>query len=173
MLNDWETCLYDCVLHPLVHFLRWSSLSYQIFIFSFAVQYPNLPEQNRHRQPAYFGASARTESLCALPVCALYQLNRTNPFIMLPADESIAIVELFVYPLVLIAVLFVLVRHCLKAQAGFIFLASFTIVRIIGASFEIAATKNRTGSNPTWAAVLQSLGLGPLLMSTSSLLKRV
>lgn len=93
--------------------------------------------------------------------------------IMIPAQESIAIGELVVYPLVLIGVVFVLARHGLKREAGFFFLASFTLVRIIGAGFEIAAIKNPTQSNIIGATVLQSMGLSPLLMSSSALLKRM
>lgn len=92
---------------------------------------------------------------------------------MIPAEESIAIGELVVYPLVLIDVIFVLIRHGLKREAGFFFLASFTLVRIIGAGFQIAAVKNPTQSNITGATILQSMGLSPLLMSSSALLKRM
>lgn len=92
---------------------------------------------------------------------------------MIPAEESIAIGELVVYPLFLIALVFVLVRHGLKREAGFFFLASFTLVRIIGAGFQIAAVKNPTQSNLTGTFVLQSMGLSPLLVSSSALLKRM
>lgn len=173
MLNDLETCVYDCVLHP---FASFSPLEQFVVLHIYILFRCSISQSTRAESSpsaSLLWCKCSTESLCALTLCALHQLNPTNPFVMLPADESIAIVELVVYPLVLIAILFVLVRHGLKAQAGFIFLASFTIVRIIGASFRIAATKNPTESNLTWAAILQSLGLGPLLMSTSSLLKRV
>lgn len=92
---------------------------------------------------------------------------------MLHGQESIAIGELVVYPLVLVAILFVLARHGLKREAGFFFLASFSIVRIIGAGFQIAAIKNPSQSNITAATILQSLGLSPLIMSSLALLKRM
>lgn len=92
---------------------------------------------------------------------------------MLTDAEAIAIGQLVVYPLVLIALILVLARHGLSRQAGFFLLASFCIIRITGCGFEIAAVKKPSQSNITTATILQSLGLSPLLMSSSALLKRM
>ncbi|MCJ1467284.1 hypothetical protein MMC07_005908 [Pseudocyphellaria aurata] len=92
---------------------------------------------------------------------------------MLNSQESIAIAELVLYPFVLVAIIFVLIRHGTKTQTGFVLLASFTVVRLVGAGFGIAAVKNPTKSNITWAAILQAVGLSPLIMSSAALLKRV
>lgn len=121
-------------------------------------------------QPSLSGSLLSCNSLLRF-----YRLNNHNQpvFIMFTDDEAIATGQLVVYPLVLIAIIFVLARHGLSRQAGFFLLASFCIVRIIGCGFEIASVKKPSQSNITTATILQSLGLSPLLMCSSALLKRM
>lgn len=88
-------------------------------------------------------------------------------------SESLSIAELAIYPPILIANIFVLIRHGLNRQSGWIFLAIFCIIRIIGASFGVAYAINGSINDLIWSAILGSVGISAFLMSTAGLLQRV
>ena len=89
-------------------------------------------------------------------------------------EEVIAIVELCIYIPIFPLALIVIFRHGWKKQLGWIYLAIFCLVRIAGAGFKIASVKYPDNSTDLeWSAILQSVGLSPLLMATMGLLKRM
>jgi len=93
---------------------------------------------------------------------------------MVATQEAIAIAEICVYIPILILTVIVVVRHGFQKQLGWIYLAIFSVVRLAGAGFEIE--KNHHPDNKTdieWSAILQSVGLSPLLMASLGLLKRM
>ena len=93
---------------------------------------------------------------------------------MVSTAECVAIAEFVVFVPVLTAMIFVLVRHGFNKQLGWYYLATFSIMRIVGAGFEIAAVKNPGNkSDIIWATILQSIGIGALILSSLGLLKRV
>jgi hypothetical protein len=93
---------------------------------------------------------------------------------MVSTEEGIAIAEICVYIPVFILTLIVVFRHGFKRQAGWIYLAIFCVIRLAGADFKIAHTQNPTNQTDIeWAAILPSVGLSPLLLASSGLLKRV
>jgi hypothetical protein len=93
---------------------------------------------------------------------------------MVSTDESIAIGEICVYIPVFILTLIVVLRHGFKRQAGWIYLAIFCVIRIAGAGFKISQTQNPTNKTDIeWAAILDAVGLSPLLLASMGLLKRV
>lgn len=93
---------------------------------------------------------------------------------MISPSESLSIAELAIYPVILLANIFVLVRHGLNRQSGWIFLAIFCLIRIIGAGFGVAAGKKPDDVNDIeWSAILGSIGISPLLLATMGLLKRM
>jgi len=93
---------------------------------------------------------------------------------MVSTEEGIAIAEICVYIPVFILTIIVVFRHGFKRQAGWIYLAIFCVVRLAGAGFKIAQTHNPTSKTDIeWAAILQSIGLSPLLLASLGLLKRV
>lgn len=93
---------------------------------------------------------------------------------MISAPEAIAIAELCVYTPIFLLTSVVLFRHGFKRQSGWIYLAVFCAVRIAGAIFKIESTKNpRNKTDLEWSAILQSVGLSPLLLASLGLLKRV
>jgi hypothetical protein len=93
---------------------------------------------------------------------------------MVSTEEGIAIAEICVYIPVFILTVVVVFRHGFKRQAGWIYLAIFCVIRIAGAGFKIAQTQNPTNKTDIkWAAILDSVGLSPLLLATIGLLKRV
>ncbi|MCJ1393146.1 hypothetical protein MMC18_006018 [Xylographa bjoerkii] len=89
-------------------------------------------------------------------------------------EEIIAIVELCVYIPIFPLALIVVFRHGWRKQLGWIYLAIFCLVRIAGGGFKIASVKYPDNSTDLeWSAILQSVGLSPLLMATMGLLKRI
>ena len=93
---------------------------------------------------------------------------------MLPSDESLASAQIATYVPVLFASAVIVIRHGFHKQLGWVFLAILAIVRIIGSSFEIAAAKNPHNSTDVeWGAILQLVGISPLLLASLGLLKRI
>ncbi|KUJ18921.1 uncharacterized protein LY89DRAFT_582774 [Mollisia scopiformis] len=93
---------------------------------------------------------------------------------MVSTSEAIAYAEICVYIPTFILTLFVVFRHGFKRQAGWIYLAIFSLIRVAGAGFKIAQSHNPTNKTDIeWAAILQSVGLSPLLLASMGLLKRV
>ena len=93
---------------------------------------------------------------------------------MVNASEGIAYAELCVYLPIFLLMAIVLVRHGLQKQLGWIYLAIFCIVRIAGAGFKIESAHHPTSkTDAEWSAILQSVGLSPLLMASLGLLKRM
>ncbi|MCJ1283119.1 hypothetical protein MMC26_002446 [Xylographa opegraphella] len=89
-------------------------------------------------------------------------------------EEVIAILELCIYIPIFPLALIVIIRHGWKKQLGWIYLVIFCLVRIVGAGFKIASVKYPdNGTDLEWSAILQSVGLSPLLMATMGLLKRI
>jgi hypothetical protein len=93
---------------------------------------------------------------------------------MVAAAEGIAYGELVVYIPVFFLTLIVVFRHGFKREMGWIYLAIFCIVRIVGAIFKIEASHHPDSKTDIeWATILQSVGLSPLLMASLGLLKRI
>jgi hypothetical protein len=93
---------------------------------------------------------------------------------MVSTEEVIAIIEICVYIPVFLLTLVVVFRHGFQKQLGWIYLAIFCIIRLAGAGFKIASNNDPTNTTDIeWAAILQSVGLSPLLMASLGLLKRM
>lgn len=89
-------------------------------------------------------------------------------------EKIIAIIELCVYIPIFLLTLVVVFRHGFQRQLGWIYLAIFCVVRVTGAGFQIASQEHPGNSTDVeWAAILQSVGLSPLLMASLGLLKRI
>ena len=93
---------------------------------------------------------------------------------MLSPSESLDIAELAIYLPLLLLTLVVVVRHGIHRQAGWIYLAIFCLIRIIGAALGIAAEKKSSNvSDLEWSAILGSVGISPLLLASLGLLKQM
>ena len=93
---------------------------------------------------------------------------------MLSERENIAIAELAVYILAIIAGIAVIFKHGFKKGRAWIYLVTFSGLRIASAIFEIGSVNHPTDrTDATWASILGSIGLSPLLLSASGLLRRV
>jgi hypothetical protein len=88
--------------------------------------------------------------------------------------NDLSIVELIVYTPACLFSIFLCIRHGFGINKGWLFLLIFSLVRIAGASVELA-TIGFPSSIPllTSAALLSSVGLSPLLLTTLGLLSRV
>lgn len=88
--------------------------------------------------------------------------------------ESLAIAELVIYIPILFITILVLARHGRNKSFGWIYLFSFVATRISGAAVAIASAKNPTnGELDLWTGLLDSAGVGPLIMAGLGLLKRM
>ena len=95
---------------------------------------------------------------------------------MLSPSESLNIAELAIYLPLLFLTLFIVYRHGVHRQTGWIYLSIFGLIRIIGAALGIAAAKNNPPGNDSdleWSAILGSVGISPLLLASLGLLKRM
>ncbi|KAG0645459.1 hypothetical protein D0Z07_8608 [Hyphodiscus hymeniophilus] len=93
---------------------------------------------------------------------------------MVNTSEVIAYAELCVYIPIFILTIIVVFRHGFQKQLGWIYLAIFCIVRVAGAGFKIESVHHPTSkTDAEWSAILQSVGLSPLLMASMGLLKRI
>jgi len=78
-----------------------------------------------------------------------------------------AAVMVFYAPIALLA-LALTIRHGFKREAGWIFLLTFSIIRIVGGAMMVAAQSQTPPSIDlyTGAVILESVGLSPLLLAT-------
>lgn len=92
----------------------------------------------------------------------------------LSTREAIAVAELVVYIPAFALALLVFIRQGFTRQLGFLYLVIFTAIRIAGAAVEILSQQNPTNpSDAEWAGILSTIGLSPLLLASTGLLKRV
>ncbi|KAL4942031.1 hypothetical protein BDV06DRAFT_222531 [Aspergillus oleicola] len=89
-------------------------------------------------------------------------------------SQGVAIAELIVYIPTALVTFFVLFRHGVAKQLGWIFLSIFSVVRIAGAIVQLVSNANPENVKLLeWAVILTSVGLSPLMMASLALLKRV
>lgn len=91
----------------------------------------------------------------------------------LPETSRLAIADIVFYIPALILSIILVVRHGFDRQLGWIFLTFLALIRLIGNSEEIAANAQHSNGLFIAAAVLNGLGLGPLLLAMIGMLKRV
>ncbi|OCL03690.1 hypothetical protein AOQ84DRAFT_325530 [Glonium stellatum] len=93
---------------------------------------------------------------------------------MVDSREALAIAQLVIYIPVFLCVIFIIFRHGFNKQAGWRFLGILCLVRIVGSYFEIAAVHHPDNKTDVeWSAILQSVGISPLLLTALGLLKRI
>ena len=93
---------------------------------------------------------------------------------MLPERENIAIAELAVYIPSIILAIAIIFKHGFAKGRAWIYLIVFCGLRIASAAIEILSVKHPTSrDDATWAAILGSIGLSPLFLVATGLLRRV
>lgn len=84
--------------------------------------------------------------------------------------NAIAIAQVAAYSPLLLIALFLARRHGFSRGTGWIFLATFSLTRLIGASLDIATIANpRSSSLYIGATVCNGIGVAPLFLATSGL----
>jgi hypothetical protein len=93
---------------------------------------------------------------------------------MIKTPEAISIAEICVYVPIFFLTIIILFRHGFKRQSGWIYLAIFCLIRIIGGIFKIeSASHPYSITDLEWGTLLSSVGLSPLLLASFGLLKRI
>ncbi|KAJ5991909.1 hypothetical protein N7451_007633 [Penicillium sp. IBT 35674x] len=87
-------------------------------------------------------------------------------------SNGISILQLIIYFPAIFVSIFLVFRHGIRTNSGFIFLTVFTLLRIIGACCDLATIDNSSTALYTTYAVTSSIGLTPMLMACSGLLSR-
>lgn len=84
----------------------------------------------------------------------------------------ISVIQLVVYFPSLFLAAFLVYRHGLRTNSGFIFLTTFALARIVGACCDLATISNPSTSLFTAAAICSAVGLSPLMLACVGLLSR-
>jgi hypothetical protein len=87
--------------------------------------------------------------------------------------DGIAIWKLIFYAPALAAAIFVTLRHGFARSSGWIFLAIFSLIRIIGSASQLAAISSKSDTPEEIAIITGAIGLSPLLLASLGLLSRV
>lgn len=88
--------------------------------------------------------------------------------------EGVSIGELVVYSPALLIAIYLSIRHGFGRSAGWMFLIIFCLARIIGAAMQLATISSPNNiSLYTGYAILQNVGLSPLMLATLGLLSRL
>ncbi|KAK4139798.1 uncharacterized protein C8A04DRAFT_32696 [Dichotomopilus funicola] len=89
-------------------------------------------------------------------------------------NTIIGIAELVVYVPALVVSIFVCIRHGFSRSSGWLYTLLLCLVRVVGASLQIASQANPDDTNLIIAAAaLESIGLTPLVLATLGMLSRL
>lgn len=91
---------------------------------------------------------------------------------MIDSRGGLSIAVLIFYVIGLAPAVYVCIRHGFGRHGGWLYLLTLPLVRIVGASCEIAAEQKPSVGLYTAAAICNSIGLVPLLLTLMALLKR-
>lgn len=92
----------------------------------------------------------------------------------LTTREDIGIAQIAFYIPALLLAAFIAFKHGLHRQLGWLYLILFSIIRVASGIMTIQAQRHPTDENDvTWASILGSIGLSPLLLASAGLAKRV
>lgn len=86
--------------------------------------------------------------------------------------HGISILELLIYFPSLFVSIFLVIRHGLRKNSGFLFLTTFALARIVGACCDLATINNPSTGLFIAAAICSSIGLSPLMLACTGLLSR-
>lgn len=92
---------------------------------------------------------------------------------MVSQRGGLAIAHLIFYSPALVVAVTVAIRHGFNRHAGWYFLVLLSVMRIAGASCQLAADSSPSVGIIIAAAVLSAVGLSPLLLAMEGLLQRV
>jgi len=88
------------------------------------------------------------------------------------SDDILAVVKLVIYIPLIFGAAYICFRHGIRKNAGWIYLAIFCLVRIVGSGAELYTISSTSKTAYTIAAVCSVLGLSPLLLATLGIVSR-
>jgi hypothetical protein len=91
----------------------------------------------------------------------------------LDGREILSAVEIALYSPFLIAALAVCFRHGFKRAEGWIFLLLLCLIRLVGAACDISTHNSPSQGLYVTVAILDSIGISPLLLATLGILSRL
>lgn len=86
--------------------------------------------------------------------------------------DGVSILKLIIYLPYLFASIFVCFRQGFMKGSGWIYLSIFCLIRIIGASAQLASINSQSTTPYTIAAICDAIGLSPLLLASLGLISR-
>ena len=93
---------------------------------------------------------------------------------MLDSRGKVSIVELIIYIPCLPTAVWLCICHGFGRSSGWIYLIIFTLVRLVGPYLKLRIESDPTDTGlSTTGAILQTVGLSPLLLTALGLLSRV
>ncbi|KAJ5204855.1 uncharacterized protein N7498_005734 [Penicillium cinerascens] len=86
--------------------------------------------------------------------------------------HAISVLQLIIYLPSIFLAAFLVYRHGLRTNSGFIFLTTFSLTRVVGACCDLASISNPSTGLFTAAAICSAVGLSPLMLACVGLLSR-
>lgn len=87
--------------------------------------------------------------------------------------DGVAVIQLFFFIIYLAFGFVICWRHGFRRSEGWVILVTFSILRILGASFQLASINNPTRSIYGGALICEGIGLAPLTLLNIGLFVRV
>lgn len=91
----------------------------------------------------------------------------------LDARGDISVAEIAIYTPLLGLALFVCLRHGFKRSSGWIFLVALCFIRIVGGACDLVTYNSPSLGLFIAVAILDSVGISPLLLATIGILSRL
>jgi hypothetical protein len=92
---------------------------------------------------------------------------------MLDQHGDLDVAVLLFYSILIFPAIYVCIKHGFGRHAGWLYLVSLPLVRILGAACYVAALQSPSTGLFTAAAICNGIGLVPLLLALMGLMKRV
>jgi len=87
--------------------------------------------------------------------------------------DGVAVIQLFFFLIYLVVAIVLCVRHGFRRSEGWVILVTFSILRILGACFQLATINNPSRTTYGGALICQGIGLAPLTLLSMGLFARV
>lgn len=182
-----DECVFDLVLHLIYIFEAWSLAGKCLYIHTIhtsqyititadflSIYYSSQKVHITHTRHKHFFSLQASPPPSPHPPHYYHHHQPTDPT-MSPPSESLNIAELAIYFPLLFLTVYVIYRHGMHRQSGWIYLSIFCLIRIIGSALGVASYEKKGGdvSDLEWSAILGSVGISPLLLASMGLLKRM
>lgn len=87
--------------------------------------------------------------------------------------DGVAVIQLIAFSLFLVAGFVLCSRHGFRRSEGWVILITFSLLRLLAASFQLASINNPSDATYGGALICQGIGLAPLTLLNIGLFMRV